>query len=124
MGSVTQILKIRKKFLLWAILLFMVFPSISFAAPGTFKALMTLFINKVFAPFIPVLVILGLIVFIWGVIKYMTADEDTKKRQEGTRFMIWGIVGLFVMVSVWGLVNILTGTFQLENTTIPFPNLN
>ena len=29
--------------------------------------------------------------------------------------MIYGIIGLFVMVSIWGLVAILSGTFDLKN---------
>ena len=33
--------------------------------------------------------------------------------------MLWGIVALFVMVSVWGLVNVLKGSFNLDNENIP-----
>ena len=31
--------------------------------------------------------------------------------------MLWGLIGFFVMVSVWGLVNILTGTVSFGNNT-------
>jgi hypothetical protein len=33
--------------------------------------------------------------------------------------MLWGLIGFFVMVSVWGLVNILTGTITFGNNTGP-----
>ena len=36
--------------------------------------------------------------------------------------MLWGLIGFFVMVSIWGLVNILTGTIQLgNNANVPQP---
>jgi hypothetical protein len=33
--------------------------------------------------------------------------------------MLWGLIGFFVMVSIWGLVNILTGTVSFGNNNGP-----
>lgn len=55
---------------------------------------------------IPMLVSLAVLLFLWGVLKYVFAKSDGDKK-DARNFMIWGIVGLFVMVSVWGLVRIL-----------------
>ncbi len=49
--------------------------------------------------------------FLYGVLQYVFSGGNEEKRTEGIKFMTYGIVGLFVMVSVWGLVTILTGTF-------------
>lgn len=66
---------------------------------------------------IPLLITLGVIYFIWGVIKYVTAkDEDAQK--EGRNTIISGIIGLFVIVAVWGLVGILQNTFETGGNTI------
>ena len=46
-------------------------------------------------------------------------DGDENRHEAGMRIM-WGIVGLFVIISIWGLVNILLNTFA-TNTTLP-PN--
>jgi hypothetical protein len=63
---------------------------------------------------IPILITLGVIYFIWGVIKYVTAkDEDAQKEARST--MIYGIIGLFVIVSIWGLVDLLGRTFGLQS---------
>lgn len=62
----------------------------------------------------PVLLALSVIVFVIGVIKYISNADDESKRTEGRNFMIYGIIALFVMVSVWGLVAIIQGTFGLS----------
>ncbi len=64
----------------------------------------------------PLLISISVIVFIVGVIKYIASGDDSGKREEGRNFILYGIVGLFVIVSVWGLVGVLQGTFGLGNT--------
>jgi phosphatidylglycerophosphatase A len=54
---------------------------------------------------------LALLFFFWGVAKFILNADNDEKRTEGKKVMIWGIIALFVMVSVWGLVNILANTF-------------
>ena len=70
---------------------------------------------------IPVLIGASVLVFIWGLFQFIMGDEEKKK--EGKDIMIWGIIALFVMFSVFGLVNLLIGTFQLNNTTAPIPRV-
>src|SRR3989344_2763054 len=41
-------------------------------------------------------------------------SEEVKEK--GKNLMLWGLIGFFVMVSIWGLVNILTGTVSFGNT--------
>lgn len=65
----------------------------------------------------PLLLSAAVIVFIVGVIKYIAGADEESKRTEGRNFMIYGLVALFVMVSVWGLVGIIQGTFGLTNST-------
>jgi hypothetical protein len=67
---------------------------------------------------IPLLITLAIAYFIYGVVKYMMNADDSAQREEGKNFMIWGIVALFVIVSIWGLVKLLTGTFGF-NFVIP-----
>jgi hypothetical protein len=65
---------------------------------------------------VPVIFALAFIVFIWGVFKYFIAGgHDEEKRKSGRELMMYGIIGFFVMVSVWGLVNILVGSVDLNN---------
>lgn len=63
---------------------------------------------------VPLVFAIAFIVFIWGVFTYFIRGGDNpEKRQTGTQFIMYGLVGFFVMLSVWGLVNLLTGTLNL-----------
>ena len=65
---------------------------------------------------VPVIFALAFIVFIWGIFLYFIAGgHDEEKRKSGKQLMLWGILGFFIMVSVWGLVNILVGSVGLDN---------
>lgn len=62
---------------------------------------------------IPILITLAVVYVIYGVIKYATAkDEDAQK--EGRTVIVSGIIALFVIVSIWGLVAILNSTFGID----------
>ena len=68
-------------------------------------------INVVVVPFI---IALAFLVFIYGVVNYffLHGGEDAK-RAEGRQFILWGVLGLTVIFSVWGLVNILLSTLGI-----------
>jgi hypothetical protein len=69
--------------------------------------------------FIPILVALALLVFFYGVVRYVIAGDGSDDREEGRWFMIYGIIGLFVMVSVWGLVSVISNTFDIGTSFPP-----
>ena len=66
----------------------------------------------------PLLIAIAVIILLIGIINYIRAGDDEEKRTKGKNEMLYGIIGLFVMVSIWGLVAILSGTFNLS-TDIP-----
>ncbi len=70
---------------------------------------------------IPILITLAVVYFIWGVIGYVLGKSEEAKK-EGRDRMIWGLVGLAVIVSIWGLVAILKNLVGVPNTnTISVP---
>ena len=58
---------------------------------------------------------LAVAAFVWGVVQYVINSDDEAKKSKGRDFMIWGIIGLTVMVSVWGLVKVVSSTFGIQN---------
>lgn len=80
-------------------------------------------LNELLGAILPLLIALGVVYFVWGVISYVVGgDEEAKKK--GRDKMIYGIIGLVVIVGMWGLVRIVTNTFGLQNTTnINFPTV-
>ncbi|MBI3888810.1 hypothetical protein HY311_03395 [Candidatus Nomurabacteria bacterium] len=73
---------------------------------------------------IPFIFALAVVMFIWGVVKFLILDADEEaKRAQGKQFMIWGIIALAVMLSVWGLVNILQTTFAIKTGSSVLPTV-
>ena len=62
------------------------------------------------------LIALAVVFFLYGILKYITAGEDEERRNKMRNLMIYGIIGLFVMISFWGIVNILVNTFELNTS--------
>lgn len=60
---------------------------------------------------VPLLGALAVVGFIYGIIKYFLNPDNEEKRKEGKSFMFWGLVTLFVMVSIWGLVSLFSNSF-------------
>jgi len=86
--------------------------------PTVFNLLAT--IAAIMNVVIPILITLAVLYTIWGVIKYATAKES-EDQAEGRRVIISGIIGLFVIVSIWGLVAVLNSTFGINQGG---PNIN
>jgi len=73
---------------------------------------------------VPILIGLAVIVFLFGVLKFIFNAGDEGKRTDGKWMMIYGIIGIVVMVSVWGLVSFVQTTFGLQdNSPVPGPVL-
>ena len=58
----------------------------------------------------------AVIFFLYGIVKYISSNDDEENRKKSKNIMIYGIIGLFVMVSFWGIVNILINTFELDTS--------
>src|SRR3990167_6991097 len=74
-------------------------------------------ISNVIGMLVPILIGLGLLYFLWGVIQYVIAgNEEAKKGAK--QVMLYGLLGLFVMVGVWGIINLVGDTvFQGVSTS-------
>jgi Type IV secretion system pilin len=82
-----------------------------------FSTLVGMFIGMI-QTLVPLIVGLTLLYFIWGIFQLVRSNsEDARKEAIGV--ITYGIVSLFVMVSVWGLVGILTSTFFGGSLIIP-----
>ncbi len=68
---------------------------------------------------VPLLFSLAVAAFIWGIIQTLLNPTNEEARKKGKSFMVWGIISLFIMVSVWGIVKILAATFGINTFIIP-----
>ena len=77
-------------------------------------------ISSILSLSIGTLIGVAVVVFMWGVIQYVLAQGDEKKLQAGRSYMMYGIIGLTVMVAVWGFVNLLIFTIFGSASSDPF----
>jgi hypothetical protein len=68
---------------------------------------------------IPLLIVLATVVFLWGIVRYVTAGGDEEKIKQGRNLMIFGIIALAIMISVWGIARLLTTTFGVGGEAVP-----
>lgn len=94
-------------------------PLVSFAALGNIDSLVT-DIGNIINKIIPILFALALLVFFWGLVKYILGGAEDKDKAKN--LMIWGVVALFVMASVWGLVKFIGTAVGVGTDAAPSVN--
>ncbi|MEK7126105.1 MAG: hypothetical protein AAB835_01270 [Patescibacteria group bacterium] len=93
-------------------------PLVSLAAVSNISDAGSFIINIINNVLVPVLFAIAFIVFLWGAFNtFILGANDEEKKGAGKNLMLWGLIGFFVMVSIWGLVNILTGSVTFGNPT-------
>lgn len=89
--------------------LLLVMPAGVFAAPRTFQELASKIVDLINAA-IPVLILAGIVVYLYGVsTNILNFSDDNREKLKA--YFFWGIVILFVMLSIWGILNLLKNTF-------------
>lgn len=84
-------------------------PLAAFAAPENLSALASLILG-IFDLLVAPIVGIATLAFIWGIILLIAKGDDARAHQDGMKIISFGIVALFVMVAVWGLVAVLRTT--------------
>lgn len=79
-------------------------------------ALFNTFLNAA----IGLMITLAIVVFFWGLIKYLWGSGSEGK-SEGLQVMLWGVIAIFVMVSIWGIIRLLQSTFKVTSTQPVIP---
>ncbi len=93
-------------------------PLITSAAVNNLSDVGSFIINTINNILVPVLFAVAFIVFLWGAFDtFILGSGSEEVKEKGKGLMLWGLIGFFVMVSVWGLVNILTGTVSFGNNS-------
>lgn len=104
--------KLKGQGMIAVTLMYIFLPVIALAQFGevnTFIGKISEFINGVIIPFI---FGLALLMFIWGVFKYfILGGSDEGKQEEGKQLILYSVIGLVVMVSIFGIVNLVANGF-------------
>jgi uncharacterized membrane protein YidH (DUF202 family) len=79
--------------------------------------------NSIGSRIIPFLIGIAVFIIILGIVGYVRDGSNEEKRAEGRMFVLWGVISVFLMLSIWGLVNILVNSFNLNNSLPKMPSL-
>lgn len=114
-------------------LLILLTPAFSFAVGGTdgfvnLNKLILSFANGVVRSTGYMMFTIAVVVFFWGIVQFIWAARqgaEGKGIQKGTQFMKWGLIAIFVMFSVWGIIKFAQDVFQIQGeNTIIVPSLD
>ena len=76
------------------------------------------FIDNIVNPIIYFLFAIALLYFLYGVLIFIINADDESARATGKTHMFWGIIGLFIMVSVYAILGMVIGTVGADTPTL------
>ncbi len=107
-----------KHYLFLALLGFFV-PAVAFAAPANLKEFAGLVV-KIMQNIIGVLFASLAIGLVYGVMLYLANSDNEKKRAEIKDYLLWGVIGIIVVMGLWGILGILReSVFGISTVGIP-----
>ncbi len=80
------------------------------SAEGTINSIVPKIVDAIVMPVITVVFMVAILYFVWGVTMFMINSSDPDKREQGRKHILWGIIGLVIMVSVFGIIRLVANT--------------
>ena len=68
--------------------------------------------DKILNPIESILIVAGTLLFLWGVVEFIAGASSEDKRTQGKQHMIWGIVGLSIILGARGIIEVLKNFFS------------
>ena len=81
------------------------------------KEVMAKLVGLIIDPLVLLIFSAGVFLFTWGLVVFLINLNSPEGRQTGVKHMLWGIIGVFIMATVFGIINIITETFGLGDPT-------
>ncbi|MCX6751652.1 MAG: hypothetical protein NT161_02715 [Candidatus Nomurabacteria bacterium] len=88
------------------------FTNVAYASVDSFVSNANKFIIN---PLIILLFALAVVYFLYGVFEFISNSENEEKKTTGKSHMIWGVVGIVIMMGVFTILSIIMKTFNIEN---------
>ena len=68
--------------------------------------------TNILEPLVWILAGAATIYFLWGVFEFIRDYDNPEARGKGAQHMLWGVIGMFIMFSVFGIMNLIGETIQ------------
>ncbi len=73
-------------------------------------------VGAVVSYLIPLLLSIAVLLFFWGLVKYIANASDEEAKKAGKDLMIWGMIAIFVMVAFWGIIGYVQQSIGLSGS--------
>jgi len=85
--------------------------------------------REIVNPLIGFLFAVAVAYFLWGMFEFMLNQTNEEKKTSGKSHMLWGVIGITIMMGVWAILGIIIDTFEInginpEEGTVTLPNYN
>ncbi len=82
--------------------------------------------DKIINPLIYFLFALAVLYFLWGVLEFIWNQTSEEKKTSGKSHMLWGVIGIAIMLGVWSILNLILSTLNIsgidpENGKVELP---
>ena len=67
-------------------------------------------LTNIVNPLILLMVGVAIIFFLWGVFDFIRNADSSEERKKGGEHMLYGALGLFIMSTAYGVLNLILGT--------------
>ncbi len=71
--------------------------------------------TEIVNPAIYLLLALAAVYFVWGVFTFVSNYENPEAQEAGKKHMIWGIIGVAIMLSAFGIMRMIAGTIGVPD---------
>ena len=86
------------------------------------------FIDKVdkliINPLILLLFALAIVFFLYGIFEFISNQENEEKKTQGKKHMIWGVIGITIMMGVFMIMNMILNTFNIQGINVEQRTVN
>lgn len=81
--------------------------------PGL-SSLLGKIMNIIVIPLVQLLFAVTIVIFFWGLFNLISKGDDPKARAEGQKHIMWGVIGMAIMVSVYGIIRVIGNTVGVD----------
>ena len=86
--------------------------------PAALQTLVTAIDRYILNPLIVLAFAIAMVVFVWGVFQYIRGAGDPGARQKGRDHILWSIIGMAIMFTVFGIMTVISNTVGGDTSSI------
>ncbi len=80
------------------------------AVPQTVTDFVKKLSDAILNPLIFLMFAVAVVIFLWGIVEFIRNLDNEDGRKTGAQHMIWGIIGMAIMLSAYAIKSVIEGT--------------